>query len=154
MERPDIPDDTPPNSVVILDADAYRAQRKTIRRQVALLVACVVIALASVVYTQYQVIQNQDESATRGKQSLAIAKDVKKTLDILTNATSPEAQAAQQAQLRAAIQAAIQAIGCDNRAALQDLLDQLIQRGILTPGDATIACTSSGVPPTTTPEGN
>ena len=150
MERPDIPDDTPPNSVVILDADAYRAQRKTIRRQVALLVACVVIALASVVYTQYQVIQNQDESATRGKQSLAIAKDVKKTLDILTNATSPEAQAAQQAQLRAAIQA----IGCDNRAALQDLLDQLIQRGILTPGDATIACTSSGVPPTTTPEGN
>jgi hypothetical protein len=139
MDRPRIPEPVDPAKaqVVIIDGDAYREQRRAVRRYLAAIVAAVVIAMSSVVWTQMAVLGRQDDAATRGRESLRIARNVERTVDILESATSPEAQAASAEQIRATIAA----IGCDNRAALQDLLDQLIARGILTPGDATIDCT-------------
>jgi hypothetical protein len=124
---------------VVLDADAYREQRHAVRRWSTLVIFLVALALGATTYTQFQIRNTQTESTARGKAIAQNVHDVKHILQILTDATSPEARERAAAQLRAAIEA----IGCDNRAALQDLIDQLVEQGILRPGDLRIACLST-----------
>lgn len=99
----------------------------------------IVLLLAVQVWTITQIRATQVVNTPKTDQIVNNTDAIQKTLKILEDATSPEAQARSQEVLREAIAT----IGCDNRATLQDLIDQLVSRGILTAGDATLNCPST-----------
>lgn len=148
-----IPEKAGSHDLIVMDRSVYTEMMARWSRTVRVLVVLVAVALGAVVFTQYQIRTTQKIGATRSIETSQDVSDIKRILTLVEGVASPEALAIQ----KQALVDALAAIRCDNRAALQDLLDQLIERGILAPGDATIACT--GGPPvagttTTTPEGN
>lgn len=100
-----------------------------------LMVLAVIVAALSVVYSQSQIRTTQQQSVVRNKRIAANTTNIQQTLDIVKAATSPEAKAATQKVLRDAIAG----IDCNNRLALQGLINQLITDGILRPSDVSLA---------------
>lgn len=111
------------------------------RRQMAGILVIMAIGMLGIIGTQVAVRHTQEANSPRVENTENMVRDVRRILRIAENITSPAAAAKQ----RQVLAEAIAAIGCDNRAALQDLLTQLIDRGILTPGDARIdsTCTTT-----------
>lgn len=115
-----------------------------------LMVLAVIVAAGSMIWSSShlggvvdRISATQTLSVQRNKRIAANTTNIQATLDIVKAATSPEAKAATQKVLRDAISN----IDCNNRLALQGLIDQLISDGILRPSDVSLA---TNCPTTTT----
>lgn len=142
-----------PHDLIVMDRKVITDMISSWRRYTRIMTALVAVALVAVVFTQVQIRATQKTNSPIVAETSDNVHDIKRILELVDGVASPAAIEQQQVALREAIQS----IGCDNRAALQDLLDQLIERGILAPGDATIECdthTPAAGTTTTTPEGN
>lgn len=111
----------------------------------ALLKTLVITLILSIGLTGYNTTKVRDIS----EDYAALARDNRRTLQIIETQTSPEAIARQKAQ----VEDIIGIIDCNQRQALQDALQGLVDRGILSPSDVvtiTRACALRETPTTTT----
>lgn len=126
--------------VVVISGEEYRAKTKVARRYTAALLCCGVLALGSVAFTQWEIRDTQTTAA--------------ETLEIIKDATSSGALVRQHKVL----EDAFASIDCLTRQSINELVQNLIDAGLLPP-DTLIECKTVEAPPaaattTTTPEGN
>lgn len=121
----------------------------TIDRLFRVLILSMLFSLCLTTYNTAQVQRQQDQihKATETLTGLVVSN--RKTLTIVETQTSPEAIARQKAQ----VEDIIGIIDCNQRQALQDALQGLVERGILDPADVvtiTRACEQQQLQNTTT----
>lgn len=125
--------------LIVIDRDDYRKQRTTMRRFLLAIIIMFALGLGGTGFTVYQIRSTQ---VTNTKTS----QDTHHLLQLFTNATGAKAQAAQ----RAALQAAIDQISCNNRDDLTALINTLVDKGVLAPGDVDLRRGCTLTTPTTT----
>lgn len=93
-------------------------------------------------YAVFQMLDLQRDSRTRGLENRQVIREIDENtnaindvVDQIESQTSPEVQARQQ-QI---IDDIIQKVDCNNREALQDTIDVLVERGVLESGDVRVA---------------
>lgn len=133
--------------------ESYQSRLQRARKWLLAAAVMAALCLCGMVYLTTTLLDAQAVAAGRGKRIEAIAKDVRTQLKILQHATGPEGIKAAQNQA----DAVVYRIDCNNRLALQDLVDTLVRRGVLAPGDRNIVVrcedqpiTTTTLPPTTT----
>lgn len=140
--------------VVVISGEEYRAKTKVARRYTAALLCCVVLALGSVAFTQWKIRDAQTTNFPVLAEIQRGNKDAAETLEIIKDATSSGALVRQHKVL----EDAFASIDCLTRQSINELVQNLIDAGLLPP-DALIECKTVEAPPaaattTTTPEGN
>lgn len=111
--------------MIVLDPEQweYVRSRATWWRYFA--VACMMLAALS----SLSLVVNRIYDGRRETRLEALAIDNHRTLKILEDATGPDAAARQKAQL----DNSLQIIDCNQRKAIQDLVDQLVSQGVIDP---------------------
>jgi hypothetical protein len=105
--------------------------RISLQSLLSVLVISLILSLGVQAYNTSQVSQQTSELSSLGQSNRRLADANRKTLGVIEGQTSPEAIAQQKAQ----VEDIIGIIDCNQRQALQDALQGLVERDILNPED-------------------
>lgn len=102
----------------------------TVERLVKIREVASILTLVLVAYISLAMLDLQRQGRDRGKEIQGVTREIQEVTRIIEEQTNPEAQERQ----RELVNFIVESIGCENRQALQDLVNVLVEREVLEPG--------------------